>query len=242
MKQPFLPLASNRPFQTVRLYMQKNTGQLADHICRKTMQSLAIMSIVMFYAGFSLQCKAQQSKAGSFIIYLDAPTFSKLTSEKSDEISIAENLWAAELGLEVRLLKYTGLSFGVGFGSVKDHNAFSQQTTHGEKESSFNTYALNAKGGFWSPPIVPFEKRDLQIVFRANAGYEWVTGKREIDDCVDCVEEKYDFTAGVFAEPEVNFFFFQNLLGIGTAYRYYFQQTDLKYNIVMLKLMLRIDF
>lgn len=203
---------------------------------------LPIVIFMMIFTAFSIQCTAQKSKANSFIIYLDAPTLSKLTSEKSDEISIAENLWAAELGLEVRLLKYTGLSFGVGFGSVKDHNAFSQQTTQGEQESSFNTYAINAKGGFWSPPIVPFDKRDLQIVFRANAGYEWVTGKREIDECTDCAEEKYEVSAGVFAEPEVNFFFFQNLLGIGTAYRYYFQQTDLKYNIVMLKLMLRIDF
>lgn len=203
---------------------------------------LSIVISVIIFAALSLQCTAQQSKTGSFIIYMNAPSMSKIKAETSDEISIAQNEWAAELGLETRMFRYTGISFGVGFGSVKDYNSFSQQTTQGEKESSFNTFAINAKAGLWSPPVIPFAKRDLQIVVRANVGYNWVTGKREIDDCADCMEEKYDLSAGLFAEPEVNFFFFQNLLGIGTAYRYYIPQTDLKYSIIMLKLMLRIDF
>jgi hypothetical protein len=201
-----------------------------------------LLSLIIVFAVFSTYCQAQEMKSGSFIIYLNAPSMTKIKAETSDEISIAQNAWAAELGLEVRMFRYTGISFGVGFGSVKDYNSFSQQTTQGEKESSFNTFTINAKAGFWSPPVIPFAKRDLQINFRANAGYDWVTGKREIDECADCKEEKYNLEAGFFAEPEINFFFFQNLLGIGTAYRYYIPQTDLKYSIIMLKLMLRIDF
>ncbi|MBN2275181.1 MAG: hypothetical protein JXR41_03910 [Bacteroidales bacterium] len=200
--------------------------------------------LIMLLMSMVLSCPvyAQKTKPGSFIIYMNAPHLAKLSEDKSTETSTAQNIWAAELGMELRLFRYTGISFGVSFGSIKDYNTFDQLTTHGEMESSFNTYSLNAKAGLWSPPIIPFEKRDLQIVFRVNGGYEHMTGKREIDECVDCREDKYDIKAGFFAEPEVNFFFFQNLLGIGTAYRYYFSETDLKYNMVILRLMLRIDF
>ena len=187
-------------------------------------------------------CFGQDKKNHSFVLYLNAPSMTKIVTDKADEISIKDVVWAADMGLEFRFFTYSGLTLGVGFGSAKDYNSFTQNTTMGEKESSFNFFLYDLKAGFWSPDIKLLKKRDLVMNLRANAGYEGMTGKREIDDCTNCQEEKYGFEAGLFLEPEINFFFYRNLIGLGSAYRFYLMEADTQYKIVLLKIMLRLDY
>ncbi len=187
-------------------------------------------------------CFGQEKKEHSFVLYLNAPSMIKLTNDRADEVSIKDAVWAADMGLEFRFFTYSGLTLGVGFGSAKDYNSFSQNTTMGEKESSFNFFLYDLKAGFWSPDIKLLKKRDLKMNLRANVGYEGMTGKREIDDCTNCEEEKFGFEAGLFLEPEINFFFYQNLVGLGTAYRFYLMDSDTKFKYVLLKIMLRLDY
>ncbi len=187
-------------------------------------------------------CYGQEMKNNSFLFYLNAPSMTILSPERADEIQIARNIWSADLGLEFRLFKYTGFTLGLGFGSAKDHNSFTQGTTMGEKESSFNVAMYELKVGFWTPDIAVLKERDLVVNFRANAVFDGMAGKREIDDCVDCGEEKFRIDGGLSVEPEIDFFFFQNFVGLGFAYRYYFLESDIQHKLVLLKLMLRLDF
>ncbi|MBN1790392.1 MAG: hypothetical protein JW830_07850 [Bacteroidales bacterium] len=202
----------------------------------------ALTGALVFQLFFTSYPQDLKEKHSSIILYMNVPSMAKIPEKQAEEISIAQRAWGADLGLELRLFRYAGLAIGVGMGSVKDHNSFSQNTTMGELESSFNLYNIDSKAGIWFPPIFPLKDRDLQINFRTNVGYEHIIGKREIDECKDCHEEKYKIASTIYLEPELDLFFYQNLIGVGTACRWYLSPNEIKYKIILLKLMLRLDF
>ena len=143
------------------------------------------------------------------------------------------------MGLQTRLFDFVGISAGLGYGSIKDHNSFTQGTTWGTLESSFTTLSYDFKAGLWTPEIKIFKNRDIKVAGGSSLGIEGFSGRREIVNCKDCNVEKFRFKAGVFIEPEINFFFYKDLLGIGTSYRYFFGDSDLNYSWTILKLMIR---
>lgn len=198
---------------------------------------LAVFLVIAYNPAFT-QIK---EKDNCFILFMNAPSGTKIPTTLADEYEIGEMSWMADLGMEYKLKQIVSFSSGVGMGSIKDHASFTQNTTMGEKESTFTTFSYYFKTGIWIPDISLMKDRDLMMALGSNVGYEGLGGKREIEDCIDCKEEKFNFKGGFFLEPELNLFFFQNLLGVGTSYRYYFTASDLEYKIVILKLMLRID-
>ena len=205
--------------------------------------SLTFLSIFFLLFIETINCTAQekQKRGSAFMLYLNTPSATIITSEKSDEYEIGRTSWMADFGLEYKFRGIATLSGGVGIGDIKDNNSFTQNTNMGEMESSFTTYSYNVKSGIWIPEFSIFPQRDLHVAIGTNLGIEGLAGKREIENCSNCSSEDFSFSGGLFAEPEVNFFFYQDILGVGTSYRYYFTSSDLEYKIVLLKLILRIN-
>ena len=199
-----------------------------------------ILTVFVFFA-YNLAFAQTKKKDNSFILFMNAPSGTKISSSLAEEYEIGNTTWMCDLGLEFKLKQLVSFSSGVGMGGAKDHASFTQNTTMGEKESTFTTFSYYFKSGIWVPEFSVMKDRDLMLALGSSVGIEGLSGKREIEDCIDCKEEKFDFDGGFFLEPELNLFFFQNLLGVGTSYRYYFTASDLEYKIVILKLMLRID-
>jgi len=210
-------------------------------IKNKNKLSHIIISLLLFITINNAIAQQKEKKVNAFMFYMNAPSATILIPEKSDECEIGKTSWMTDLGMEVKLRGLITLSGGVGIGSIKDYNPFTQNTTLGEKESTFMTYSYNLKSGIWIPEFSVLKKRDLHVAMGANLGWEGFTGTRKIENCSDCRSDHFSFKNGIFAEPEMNFFFFQDYLGIGTSYRYYFNNSDLEYKIVLLKLILRIN-
>jgi hypothetical protein len=176
-----------------------------------------------------------------FLMYVTAPTVTNIEDVKSNELDIGEQAWTFEMGVETKLFGLIGISGGLGYGSIKDHNSFSQNTTWGVLESSFSILTYDFKAGMWTPELDLLKKRSLKVSAGLSMGYEGFSGRREIVNCEDCQVEKYKFKGGFFVEPEISFFFYHDLIGLGTSYRYYFGNIDLMNSWTILKIMVRMD-
>ncbi len=200
------------------------------------MSALAIIMIGLMHPEVYCQEDEKKHWIGA---YLTAPTMTSIRDGKSSDLNIGNTAWMVEMGLQARLFDFVGISAGLGYGSIKDHNSFTQGTTWGTLESSFTTLSYDFKAGLWTPEIKIFKNRDIKVAGGSSLGIEGFSGRREIVNCRDCNVEKFRFKAGVFIEPEINFFFYKDLLGIGTSYRYFFGDSDLNYSWTILKLMIR---
>jgi len=172
-------------------------------------------------------------------LYLTTPTMTTINDAKSADLKVDNKAWMAEMGLQAKLFNLVGISAGLGYGSIKDHSSFTQNTTWGTLESSFTTLSYDFKAGLWTPEVRLIKNRDVKVFAGAFLGIEGFSGRREIVNCENCNVEKYRFKAGFFIEPEINLFFYKDMLGIGTSYRYFFGNNDLKYSWTILKLMIR---
>jgi len=200
------------------------------------------LMITFFLGTISMDVCAQESKGKhQFLMYLTAPTMTYLNEVKSTDLEIGDIAWTMEVGVQTKLYGLIGISGALGYGGVKDHNSFSQSTTWGTLESSFSTLSYDFKAGAWTPLWNVKKGGNLSFTAGFSLGYEGFSGRREIVNCEDCKVEKYQFTGGFFAEPEISFFFLQNLLGVGTSYRYFFGETDLNGSWTILKMMVRFD-
>lgn len=185
-------------------------------------------------------CQEKEGKH-QFIMYMTAPTMTTIREGRSDELDIANRAWMAEIGVGTKLYHLIGISGALGYGGIKDYNTFTQGTTWGDLESSFTTLSYDFKAGIWTPELGLIKDRKLNVSAGASIGVEGFSGRREIVNCKDCEVEKYKFKGGFFVEPEINFFFYQNLIGVGTSYRYFFGDIDLNSSWTLLKIMVRFD-
>lgn len=183
----------------------------------------------------------ENDKKHQFIMYITAPTMTILDEEKSQNLDIGNKAWTMEVGFQTKLYGLIGISGALGYGGTKDNNSFSQSTTWGTLESSFSTLSYDFKAGMWTPPLNMIKEGGLNFSAGASLGYEGFSGRREIVNCEDCRKEKYSFQGGFFVEPEVSFFFYHSLFGVGSSYRYFFGNGDLKGSWTLLKLMVRFD-
>jgi len=185
-------------------------------------------------------CQEQEGKH-QLIMYMTAPTMTTIRDGKSDDLDIGNKAWMAEIGICTKLYHLIGISGALGYGSIKDYNTFTQSTTWGDLESSFTTLSYDFKAGIWTPELGLIKDRKLNVSAGTSIGVEGFSGRREIVNCEDCEVEKYKFKGGFFVEPEINFFFCQNLIGVGTSYRYFFGDNDLISSWTLLKIMVRFD-
>lgn len=196
---------------------------------------------MIFCIHLDAECQNKEKKH-QFIIYLTTPTMTTIRDGKSPDPDIENKAWMAEIGMGTKLFQIVGISGATGLGSIKDNNSFTQNTTAGTLESTFTTLCYDFKAGLWTPEIKLIKSRDLKLSVGTSIGIEGFSGKREIEDCIDCIEEKYEFKGGFFVEPELNLFFFQDLIGLGTSYRHFFDGSDLKNSWTILKIMIKTNF
>lgn len=182
-----------------------------------------------------------EKKKHHIIMYFTAPTKTTIDIAKANSLDIGDQAWTMEVGVETKLFGRIGISGGLGYGAVKDNNSFSQNTTWGQLESSFSTLTYDFKVGIWTPELDLLKEGKLHFSGGASLGYEGFSGRREIVNCEDCKVEKFEFEGGIFVEPEINFFFYQDLIGLGTSYRYFFGENDIKTSWTILKIMVRMD-
>jgi hypothetical protein len=181
-------------------------------------------------------------KKHSFIFYMILPSVTTINSDRAAEVGTGTHEWGFDIGLGVRLYRHFNLTGEIGLGGMKDKNSFTNNTTAGEMESSFNTFHYCIETAIWTSPVSLSKTRDLELAAGLNAGVGGFRGIREVNNCRDCDRERYKFTSKPFIEPELNFYFFQGLFGLGTSYRYYFSGGQLLNRITVLKLILKIDY
>lgn len=198
--------------------------------------------VVALFAGIHSGASCQDDKGKhQFIMYVTAPTRTMVSEEISDEYGIGNKAWTMELGIQTKLYGLIGISGALGYGGIKDYNPFSQNTTWGNLESSFSVLSYDFKAGPWTPVLRLSKQRELNLSAGASIGFEGFSGRREIVNCEDCEVEKFKFNGGFFVEPEIHLFFYKNLLGVGTSYRYFFGYDDLIGGWTILKMMVRFD-
>lgn len=198
--------------------------------------------IIFIFAAVITDVHCQEDKGKhQFIMYLTAPTMTTLNEAKSNDLEIGDKAYTMELGVQTKLYGLIGISGALGYGGTKDNNSFTQSTTWGTLESSFSTLSYDFKAGIWTPQLYLKKGGDLNFSAGISSGYEGFSGRRQIVNCEDCKVEKYKFKGGFFVEPEISIFFYQNLFGVGTSYRYFFGDTDLNSSWTILKLMVRFD-
>ncbi|MCP4311139.1 MAG: hypothetical protein GY790_07755 [Bacteroidetes bacterium] len=198
--------------------------------------------VVCFLGAMSLNVNAQESRGKhQFLMYLTAPTMTFLDEDRSADLNIGDVAWTMEVGVQSKLYGLVGISGSLGYGGVKDHNSFTQSTTWGTLESSFTTLTYDFSTGIWSPLWYLNGQDGLSFTGGLSLGYEGISGRREIVNCDNCDVEKYSFNGGFFLEPELSFYFLQDLVGVGTSYRYFFGDTDLNGSWTILKLLVRFD-
>lgn len=200
------------------------------------MSTLAIFIIGLMHPDAFCQEDEKKHRIG---VSLTTPTMTSIAGAKSAELNIDHKAWMIEMGLQAKLFDLVGISAELGYGAIKDHGSFTQNTTWGTLESSFTTLSYDFKAGLWTPEVRLIKKRDVKFCAGAWLGIEGFSGRREIVNCKNCDVEKYSFQAGFFIEPEINFFFYKDILGIGTSYRYFFGDNDINYSWAILKLMYR---
>ena len=198
--------------------------------------ALAIIMIGLMFQ--EVHCQEEEKKHW-IGFYLTTPTKTSIREGKSADLNIGNTAWMVEMGLQTRLFDLVGISAGLGYGSIKDHNSFTQSTTWGTLESSFTTLSYDFRAGLWTPEFKVLKNRDIKVSGGSSFGFEGFSGRREIVNCRDCNVEKFRFKGGFMLEPEVNFFFYKDLLGVGTSYRYFLGDGDLNYSWTILKLMMR---
>ena len=186
------------------------------------------------------QCQENEGKH-QFIMYVTAPTMTTISADKADEYGIGDRAWTMEVGMQTKLFHLVGISGALGYGGMKDYNPFTQGTTWGTLESSFSTLSYDFKAGLWTPVLALMKERDLNLSAGASVGFEGFSGRREIVNCDDCEVEKFSFKGGFFVEPEISLFFYKNLIGVGSSYRYFFGNSDLISSWTLLKVMVRFD-
>ena len=186
------------------------------------------------------QCQEREGKH-QFIMYVTAPTMTAVSADKSDEYGIGDKAWTMEVGVQTKLYSWIGISGALGYGGMRDYNPFSQGTTWGTLESSFSTLSYDFKAGAWTPELGLIKGGKLNLSAGLSAGYEGFSGRREIVNCEDCEVEKFSFKGGFFVEPEINLFFYKNLIGVGSSYRYFLGDNDLISSWTLLKVMVRFD-
>jgi hypothetical protein len=186
------------------------------------------------------QCQERDRKH-QFIMYLTAPTKTPISETKSSALNIGDKAWTMEVGVQTKLWGLIGISGALGYGGAKDNGSFTQSTTWGDLESSFTTLSYDFKVGMWTPPLNLIKGGGLNFSAAGSVGYEGFSGTREIVNCEDCEKEKYSFKGGFFVEPEISFYFYQDLFGVGTSYRYFLGDGDLNGSWTILKLMVRFD-
>ena len=201
-----------------------------------------ILLIEIFPADSQISEVSSKPKHHSFIMYFNLPTVTTITSEKANLIGIGPHEWGFDFGLGLRLYRHINIAGEIGIGSFKDNNSFSNSTTLGEMESSFNSVHYFIEIGIWTAPVHLSKTRDLELAAGLNTGVGGFHGSREINNCSDCERESFSFQSSPFLEPELNFYFFQGYFGIGTSYRYYFSGGDLLNRITILKLLVKLDY
>ena len=204
----------------------------------KKLTVLFITCFVVIFIKTSIYCQHDKRGRHFITLFMNAPTITKISSDVASEIGIANTNWGFDLGLSGRFYRILNVSADIGLGGIKDHQSFTQSTTLGSMESSFNTYQYSFSGGIWTPELSMF-KNKIHVSTGINSGLQGNRGKREIDNCRDCKEEKYKFTAGFFVEPELQVFFGGKIFGLGSSYRFLTSDSDVHYKVTVLKLIIR---
>ena len=95
-------------------------------------------------------------------------------------------------------LFYVGADLAPQF--LSDHAGFTQATTGGDKSSTASLIYFSAMAGPRTPafPVIPGR---WQGSFSLLGGVSATTGKRSIDNCVDCSESSIDIPGGAFVQP-----------------------------------------
>lgn len=108
--------------------------------------------------------------------------------------------YGLQLDAGVLMKRYLYLGMDLGGQFLKDHAAFTENTTGGEKKSTASVTYLSAVAGLrtGSAPGVP-------VALALNVGYSGAMTRRSIDQCVDCTVDELDIPGGGFVEPVLMF-------------------------------------
>jgi hypothetical protein len=138
---------------------------------------------------------AQQTRTSVPLLGLTAGTMS-IDGGSAALSQVGDRSYGLQLdvGTVIRKHVYLGLDFGGQF--LRDHASFTQNTTGGEKTSTASLAYVSAIAGLRSgmPRAVP-------IALALNIGGSVTFGRRSIETCEDCHEEKLRIPGGAFLEP-----------------------------------------
>lgn len=84
---------------------------------------------------------------------------------------------------------------------MRDERSYTQETTHGEKESGVGAGMGSLSAGLRTPSFPVGGDSPLLLAAGVNAGRSWVDVNRTITQCVDCHAEDVEVHAGNFWEP-----------------------------------------
>jgi len=161
-----------------------------------------------------------------------APTLTRISMDKADEVEIGESIWGINLATVFRFKNYLQFGLDGAISGVYDDNPFyeliADDDGEREVESDHRVYSIGGKLGISSPSLYLSKNNNMTLAAGINTGFNWQKSTRSIIECPKCYKEKFHYSLGYFIEPEIRFQFNDNI-GAGFSFRYFPTDTDIKF-------------
>ena len=140
--------------------------------------------------------------------------------------------WGMQLNMGVTALSVLSVSADLGIADLADNNAFTENTTEGERTSSVSAFLGSLAVGLRTPPLSLSDEPSATLSAGVNVGHTWMSAERSIVQCVDCTEQDLEINAGNFLEPGL-YVAPSRRWGLSARYRVYAGESDLR-NAIMI--------